>query len=187
MVTARSPWELPNGAAVRRREQSSWVEMVDGFCEEATKMARTSVKGEPITEGKYQADNEATGTDLISLNRDVVDDMLDLFYENYDKKVTVTSGPKASVRLDAMFRVDAHFFRLRMGKRPYNPKKQANDVFDCELLRYLAFPAVVCTYDGKFTRAVEESGTWQRRWVLGPAELHHLAQGGSPPDMGWPE
>jgi hypothetical protein len=187
MATARSPRELPNAAAVRRREQSSWVEMVDGFCEEATKMARTSVKGEPITEGKYQADNEATGTDLISLNRDVVDDMLDLFYENYDKKVTVTSGPKASVRLDAMFRVDAHFFRLRMGKRPYNPKKQANDVFDCELLRYLAFPAVVCTYDGKFTRAVEESGTWQRRWVLGPAELHHLAQGGSPPDMGWPE
>jgi hypothetical protein len=86
-----------------------------------------------------------------------------------------------------MFRVDAHFFRLRMGKKPYNPKKRANDVFDCELLRYLAFPAVVCTYDGKFTRAVEESGTWQRRWVLGPAELRHLAQGGSPPDMGWPE
>jgi hypothetical protein len=95
MVIARSPQELPSAAAVRQREQSSWVEMVDGFCEEATKMARASVKGEPITKGEGRATGEATGTDLISLNCDVVEDMLNLFYENYDKKVTVTSGPHA--------------------------------------------------------------------------------------------
>jgi len=73
MVIARAPRELPNAAAVRQRERSSWVEMVDGFCEEATKMARAFVKGEPITEGKDQADGEATKTDLISLNSDVVE------------------------------------------------------------------------------------------------------------------
>ena len=144
--------------------QRDWIQMVEGFHEDVTRIGITSLSA---VESK---------------------EMLRLFNESYDKKVTVISGPRASVRLDAMLRFYIHFFRLRLGRKPYNPRKRVNDAFDCELLRFLAVPALVCTCDARtLVRAVEESGSWQRRWVLGPAELRTLAQGGSPPDLSWPE
>ena len=130
---------------------------------------------------------EATSKNVSTMGISEVENVVRVVGASFDSKAPSTHGPKTSVRLDAMLRVYAHFCRLRLGRKPYNPNKRANDVFDYDLLRHLALPALICTCDVKtLVTAVDQSGTWQRRWVLGPSELRNLAHGGSPPDMNWP-
>lgn len=105
-----------------------------------------------------------------------------------DSRSAPVDGVPASVRFDAMIRVYARFSRMRLQSRgPYNPIKRGNDAFDHDLLRYLALPALVCTCDTQtLVAAVEDSQSWQRRWILGPAELRSIANGSAPPDLSWP-
>jgi len=170
MPTASVPGGFPSPSHKRQIEKDSWAEMFDGFHAEAKK-AVVDVP-EPI--------------DLTSMDGSLGEGMFRLFCESWDSKTRVSGGPKSSVRLDAMFRVVAHLFRRQMAAKPYNSRKRANDVFDWELLRYLAVPALVCTGDLKLMKAVEESRTWQRKWVLGPEELAHLANGAPQPELDWP-
>jgi hypothetical protein len=80
--------------------------------------------------------------------------------------------PPASIRLDAFLRVHALLLvRSLHVKRPYDPAKNANDALDHPLLRYLALPAAVCTSDGGIVADVEAARSWQRPWIVSPAEL----------------
>jgi hypothetical protein len=103
---------------------------------------------------------------------------------SFDRRMQST--PPVSVRLDALLRVNASFaFQRLRSKNPYNPVKQANDGLDVDLLRYLAVPAIVCTKDERLQRVVAQAGSWQRRWVLLPAELEAQVLHGSL-SLDWP-
>jgi hypothetical protein len=97
-------------------------------------------------------------------------------------------GTPPSVRMDAFLRVCAMFFlrRLRL-KETYDPVKRANDLFDLDLLKYLSFPAVVCTSDGPLIAAVERAGSWQRRWIVRPGELADGTMRSCLVDLTWPD
>ena len=76
--------------------------------------------------------------------------------------------------------------RLRL-KETYDPVKRANDLFDLDLLKYLSFPAVVCTSDGPLIAAVERAGSWQRRWIVRPGELADGTMRSCLVDLTWPD
>ncbi len=83
-----------------------------------------------------------------------------------------SSTPLASVRLDAMMRVHVLLsLRALQSGEPYNAAKNANDVIDLDLHRYLALPAAVCTDDGGVHADLKAAGAWQREWVVRVADL----------------
>jgi hypothetical protein len=112
------------------------------------------------------------------------DDFVKEMAAKFDRRIQST--PPASVRLEAFLRVNASFALQRLRpKNPYNPVKKANDGLDVDLLRYLAVPAIVCTKDKRLQRVVAQAGSWQRRWVLRPAELERQVVHGSL-SLDWP-
>jgi hypothetical protein len=97
------------------------------------------------------------------------------------------SCPRPSQRLDAFLRVKAllrlRYIRLR---ERYNPTKHANDIFDCGLLKYLAFPAAVCTGDTRLIAAVDASRSWQAKWIVRPEQLKEPAVLAEIQQLNWP-
>jgi hypothetical protein len=104
-----------------------------------------------------------------------------------DKSLRSTSGPRASARMDASLRVEG-LLRLRYlrMREPYNPVGNANDSFDCELLQYLAYPAVVCTCDRRLIAKVIDSGSWQTKWIVHPDDLMKPAVRAEVEELPWP-
>lgn len=97
------------------------------------------------------------------------------------------SSPPASVRMDGMMRVHALLaLRASLLKSPYNAKKNKNDAFDHELLRYLALPAAICTSDGGIMKDLRAAGSWQVAWVVSPEELGDAACRKRLRELSWP-
>jgi hypothetical protein len=129
----------------------------------------------------------AVDQNISKIGGDDFEKVVDAVGKGYDARASFSEAPPPSVRFDAMIRVYVHFCRLRLGSRPYNPKKRGNDAMDYDLLRYLALPALLCTCDERtLIAAVEQSGTWQRRWVMAPSDLQAILDGGPLPDLAWP-
>jgi hypothetical protein len=77
-----------------------------------------------------------------------------------------------SERLDAMIRVFALYSLRRLrSKNAYNAEKHANDVLDHDLLRYLAYPAAICTRDSGIHADLLTTSARHCSWVLKPDEL----------------
>ncbi|HKO49974.1 MAG TPA: hypothetical protein VJV79_19720 [Polyangiaceae bacterium] len=105
------------------------------------------------------------------------------FDADFDK-----SAARPSIRMDAFLRVCAMFFLRRLRRKDiYNPVKRANDLFDLDLLKYLSFPAVLCTSDNPLIAAVERVGSWQRPWIVRPGELTETSVRARLIDLAWPE
>jgi hypothetical protein len=101
--------------------------------------------------------------------------------------VSEPCSPAVSARLDAMIRVHSlHFFRSLKTREPYNAKKNANDVFDLDLLRYLAVPAAICTADKGIHTSLRLTKSWQRRWVVYPNDLASADVRRSVRSIQWP-
>lgn len=82
------------------------------------------------------------------------------------------SEPPASVRMDAMARMHLLLSERSMQARHrYNSTKHANDVFDLDLLRYLALPAAVCTEDTGIMTKLKDARAKQRAWVVSLSDL----------------
>jgi hypothetical protein len=83
-----------------------------------------------------------------------------------------TSAPLPSVRHDAMVRVLALLARRRLQpEESYNAEKRSNDALDCELLRYLAIPAAICTNDGGIHAKLADARSWQAKYVVRSSDL----------------
>ena len=99
-----------------------------------------------------------------------------------------SAAPKPSVRLDAFLRVEAliSLRHLRKDHR-YNPEKNRNDLIDLDLLKYLAIPAAICTSDAGLIAKVQDSRSWQAKWVLRPADLAQATVREGLKNLEWPE
>jgi hypothetical protein len=97
-------------------------------------------------------------------------------------------GPRPSTRLDAFFRVEA-LLELRHFRKeqPYNPQKNRNDLFDHELLKYLAVPASICTGDSRLIAKVRDSRSWQVDWIVRPEDLARSEVRDRIKKLVWPE
>jgi len=93
-----------------------------------------------------------------------------------------------SLRLDAYLRVKALLHvRSWKPKEPYNSSKHRNDVFDLELLKYLAYPSVLCTEDTRLLSKVRDSGSWQMERVIGFSDLTNPSVLETLAHQNWPE
>ena len=99
-----------------------------------------------------------------------------------------STGPRLSTRLDAFLRVSAllDLRHLRKDQR-YNPQKNRNDLFDHELLRYLAVPAAVCTGDLGLIAKVRDSHSWQIGWIFQVEDLLRPDVRAGIKNMEWPD
>lgn|GEM_PF-5271860 len=153
---------------------------VDTFKEEWTSGFERTISDDALVEaarqhlpkrGDAQAAARAVATE-IAANLDALDP---------------TACPVPSIRLDAMIRVYV-LLGLRSLRRqdPYDPKRHRNDSFDHDLLRYLAYPAAICTADRRLIAYVKASGTWQAQWVVHPKQLIEQGVIRSLVAMHWP-
>jgi hypothetical protein len=109
----------------------------------------------------------ARGDSLEAINQLVVD-----MATRIDRDCPVDEPPPMSERLDAMIRVYMlHSLRRLRRKDPYNAEKHANDVFDHDLLRYLGYPAAICTRDSGIHADLRAAGSVHRQWVLTPEAI----------------
>lgn len=117
-----------------------------------------------------------------------IDGVVRTIARDLDKKVRKTVGPRASVRLDAMIRVYV-LLQLRSMRpfEPYNAGRHENDSFDHDLLRYLAYPAAICTMDRGVERKMRAAGCWQAPWVVHPSDLASPFGRKRICDVAWPE
>lgn len=156
----------PSGAQKQvAREKASWIEMF-GRYDDAAQLEGFAITGRTVPRELLEAQVANLGQFI-------------------DKKTTST--PAASVRLDAMIRVHVLLsLRRRQTREPYNAKKEANDVFDLDLYRYLALPAALCTSDQGIINDVRAAGSWQADWVVTPALLADPAVRKRLLDLRWP-
>ncbi|WP_437898630.1 hypothetical protein [Sorangium sp. So ce124] len=95
--------------------------------------------------------------------------------------------PPPSFRLDAFLRVRALVLLRRLRKmEPYNPAKRQNDSFDHELLKYLAYPAALCSDDRLLIASVRATKSWQVRWIIRPRQLRQRQLVESLASLDWP-
>jgi hypothetical protein len=89
-------------------------------------------------------------------------------------------GYRASLvrrRLDAFYQVVA-FQTLNAARGATEPTE--NDLEDIQSLMHLAESAFLLTHDNRFIRAVDESGTYQRPWVLRLSDFRRALPPGRP-------
>ena len=116
---------------------------------------------------------------------------LEIWLKSMREKVDAnhqSTGPRLSTRLDAFLRVSAllDLRHLRKDQR-YNPQKNRNDLFDHELLRYLAVPAAVCTGDLGLIAKVRDSHSWQIGWIFQVEDLLRPDVRAGIKNMEWPD
>jgi hypothetical protein len=101
-----------------------------------------------------------------------LDEVVKTIARSLDKAGRGNANVRTSVRLDGMIRVYV-LLQLRSMRpvEPYNADRHQNDSFDHDLLRYLAYPAALCTRDGGITRMMRSAKCWQTPWVVQPNEL----------------
>jgi hypothetical protein len=107
--------------------------------------------------------------------------------KNLDKKNKRRDGVRPSIRLDAMIRVHVLLqFRSMRQIEPYNAQRNQNDSFDHDLLRYLAYPAAICTRDEGIARKMRAANCWQTRWIVHPNDLASSFGRQQIREMTWP-
>jgi hypothetical protein len=118
---------------------------------------------------------------------DQINDIVRTIARTLDRKNRGGTGPRASIRLDAMIRVYVllHLRSMRPVE-PYNSERQLNDSFDHDLLRYLAYPAALCTLDRGIARKMQTAGCWQTPWVVHPNDVASPFARRLVRNMAWP-
>lgn len=153
-----------------------------GLSPEATKREVAALKDEWVE----SFDTQRLGDELVAAvqeemrsRADPIEQMEGLVAyigNNLDARTQGGAWPPASLRLDAMIRVYVLLQLNSMRQRdPYDAEKHQNDSFDHDLLRYLAYPAAICTLDRGIARKLKRAKCWQAPWVVEPEELASVA------------
>ena len=137
--------------------RAEWASEIDGFFEQAMRVA-------PMIQEELhpRADSLEAVEAFVSTVRPILDEGQE--------------APLPSLRLDAFLRVHALVLLRRTRKKnQYNTTKRKNDSYDHDLLKFLAFPAVLCTNDGPLIASVHTAGSWQERWIVRPEALRNVS------------